>query len=52
LLGETLYELGMSCNVLPKEMNKYKALGHYPGPVALLFHIREQEFLIARGVKA
>lgn len=51
LLGETMEELAASCCISNQTLWMYRNHGRVPGPVALLFHMREQEFLRSTGLK-
>lgn len=51
LLGITLRELGNSCAVRPDLMNTYVKNEWFPSHAALLFHMREQAWFQAHGLK-
>ena len=51
LLGETLDELAVSIACRPGQFRGWHKHGHFPGHVALLCHLREQDYLRAKGLK-
>ena len=50
LLGETLEEFGYACCIRPVKIREMEKNDYFPGYVALLFWMREQDFLAARGL--
>lgn len=51
LIGESYEELAASCCIPFARMKFWISRGFFPGYAALLFYMREQDFLNARGLK-
>jgi hypothetical protein len=51
LLGETPEELAVSCAINIRQLRQWMNHGFFPSYAALLFHMREQDWFRAQGLK-